>query len=179
MSVVDSDVAKELNGYLHLHPDETMKLMPLYDATQDHARRGRCLHESRCPVVKAGAVVLDDQDRVLVLRNGRQWAFAEGTPEAEDESLPRTALRVLEEFAGVYDVWLSPGEQTPLVVDVSPAAPEDGLRLRVGFRYFYRVHSGALPPGMVERGEANWLRLASIGDPLLLERIESRLRTVV
>ncbi|MFE7124001.1 NUDIX domain-containing protein [Streptomyces sp. GMY02] len=179
MSVVDSKIVKELNQYLHLHPGETMALMPLYDAAIEHSRQGRCLHNGRCPVVKAGALLLDEQDRVLVLRNGGGWAFAEGVPDSEDESLSRTALRVLEEFAGVYDVWTMPGEPTPLVVDVSRAAPEDGPRLRVGFRYFFCAHSGALAPSLIETGEATWLPLSGVGNPLLRERITTRLGSAV
>ncbi|MGW6745449.1 hypothetical protein ACWGDX_32705 [Streptomyces sp. NPDC055025] len=35
MSVGESSIAEEINGYLHHHPDETAALMPPFDALLD------------------------------------------------------------------------------------------------------------------------------------------------
>lgn len=179
MTLEGSQVVKVLTRYVHQYPDETVALMPLYDATRDHAVRGRCLHNNRCPIVKAGALLVDEQERVLALRARNRWAFAEGEPEHDDGSFSDTALRVLREFAGVYDAWTVPGAEYPLVVDVTKAAPEDGPRLRVGFRYLFRAHSSAMSPALIETGQARWVPLSAIETPILLERLQSRLAVLL
>lgn len=175
MSVQGSHIVKVLTSYMHQHPAETMALVPLYDAARDHVTQRDCRHSRRCPVVKAGAVLVDEQGRALTLRRGDGWALAEGAPEQADNSLNETAVRVLREYAGVHDAWSLPGAGDPLVIDVTRAEPEDGHRLRVGFRYLYRTHSSTIPPAMIEAGWARWEPLAQIGLPLLVERARSRM----
>ena len=175
MALEGSQIVRELSQYIHQHPDEALALLPLYDATRDHAMRGTCLHDNRCPLVTAGALLVNEQDRVFALRDGNRWAFAEGVPGEEDESLSHVALRVLEEFAGVRDVWTVPGSEGPSVIDVSMAAPELGPRLRVGFRYFFRAHSRAICPSVIEMGEVRWLLMPEIGTPPIQDRLLSQL----
>ncbi|MEU7643387.1 NUDIX domain-containing protein [Streptomyces huasconensis] len=171
--VDDSEIVKTINKYMHGNPSAQHVLMPLYDALRDHAaRRGQCSHNNRCPIVKAGALLVDERERVLALKNGTGWSFAEGEPEPGDTTLGETALRVLREHAGVYDVWTMPElEDQPLIIDVTPADPEDGPRVRVGFRYLFRAHSGALLPAMIESGRARWRPLEEV-NPLIAERLQ-------
>ncbi|MFI6699434.1 NUDIX domain-containing protein [Streptomyces sp. NPDC050509] len=175
MAVEESAIIKELNHYLLGHPDETSATMPLFDALLDHSRQGLCLHHGSCPVVRAGAILMDEQGRALALRYGDAWGFAEGAPDPSDQSLSRTASRVLEEFAGVQNAWTAPGEEGPILVDASPAAPEDGRRTRYGFRYLFRAHSRVLVPAMAALGRARWTSLDEIGPPLLRTRLRDRL----
>ncbi|MEV7088976.1 NUDIX hydrolase [Streptomyces sp. NPDC093085] len=175
MAVEASAIIKELNHYLLGHPDETSATMPLFDALLDHSRQGVCLHHGSCPVVRAGAILLDERGRALALRYGAAWGFAEGAPAPSDQSLSRTASRVLQEFAGVAEVWTAPGEEGPILVDTSPAAPEDGRRTRFGFRYLFRTHSRVLVPAMAALGRARWTSLDEIGPPRLRHRLQDRM----
>jgi hypothetical protein len=175
VTVEESAIIRELNHYLLGHPDETAAAMPLFDAMLDHSRQGDCLHEGSCPVVRAGAILMDEEGRALALRHGDAWGFAEGAPAAGDQSLSRTATRVLAEFAGIRNVWTAPGEEGPILVDASPAAPEDGRRTRFGFRYLFRCHSRLLVPAMARLGRARWTSLDEIGPPLLRTRLKARL----
>ncbi|MFJ4919838.1 NUDIX hydrolase [Streptomyces sp. NPDC088725] len=173
MPVPVSDVMKEINGHVFHNPGEAQGLKPLFDALLDHSRQQLCCHDGRCPLITVGALLVDEQARVLMLRNGAGWGFAEDPPQPEDDSLARTALRVLEEFAGIYDVWTVPGAEGPFVIDVSPA--EDESRLRFGFRYLFRAHSGALIPSMETAGRAQWRPLDQLDNFLLRERLLSHL----
>ncbi|MFI5755543.1 NUDIX domain-containing protein [Streptomyces sp. NPDC051569] len=173
MSVEESDIVKEANTYLHAHPGETKALTPLFMAACDHTRLRTCHHAGSCPLVTAGAIVVDEQNRVLSLWNGR-WALAEGSPDDQDDSLSDAALRVLEEFAGIYDVWAAPGEEGPLLIDVTEPAPEfGGARKRYGFRYLFRAHSDALSPVVAVGGQARWVPLDEIS-PLIRTRVLHR-----
>ncbi|MFF8956820.1 NUDIX hydrolase [Streptomyces sp. NPDC014894] len=174
MPVADSDIVKALTGYMHQHPAETGALMPLYDAIRDHSAQGGCRHENRCPLVKAAALVVDEQERVLAFSHRTWWALAEGPPHPHDESLGAAALRVLSEFAGIEGVWAVPGAEDPIAVDVIWAAPEEGHRLRVGFRYLFRAHSRALPSWLAASGRARWVPMTEIA-PRLAERLLSRM----
>ncbi|GAA1191456.1 hypothetical protein GCM10009654_56070 [Streptomyces hebeiensis] len=175
MAVEESAIVKELNHYLLDHPDETAVMTPLFDAMLDHSRLGHCFHDGNCPVVKAGAILIDERGRALALRHEDAWGFAEDAPSAADESLSRTAVRVLEEFAGVHDVWMIPGTESPVLVDTSRAAPEDGPRTRYGFRYLIRTHSSVLLPGGTVASRARWIPLDEVGPPVLRARLKDRL----
>ncbi|GGU41190.1 hypothetical protein GCM10010211_00180 [Streptomyces albospinus] len=176
MSVGEDQIVRELNRYIHRHPEDQMALMPAYDAALDHSRRQACTHSQRCPLVMAAAVVVDEQDRVLCLRYERGFALAEAEPEDEDNSLAEAALRLLAEEVGIRDVWTQPADEGPFLVDVTePRRHTYGPRLRVGFRYLFRAHSGAVFPSAIETGAASWVPLAEIGITSLRSRLESLL----
>ncbi|MER5766705.1 NUDIX hydrolase [Streptomyces sp. NPDC001985] len=174
MPVADSDIVKALTGYMHQHPTETGALMPLYEAMRDHSALGVCPHDAQCPLVKAAALVVDEEERVLAFSHRTWWAVAEGAPQDGDQSLGEAALRVLGEYAGIRGVWAVPGAEDPVDVDVIWAAPEEGRRLRFGFRYLFRADSRALPRGLVESGQARWVPMSGIA-PRLAARLRSRL----
>lgn len=146
MTVRADQIVKELSRYIPGHADETLALMPLYDAARDHAQRRACLHNDRCPLVVAGAVVVDQLSRVLCLRHAGGFSLAEIEPEDEDDSLSAAALRLLSEEVGMRDVWTEPDSEGPFLVDVTRAQPEYGPRIKVGFRYLFRAHSGRFSP---------------------------------
>ncbi|MEU8621454.1 NUDIX domain-containing protein [Streptomyces sp. NPDC048623] len=175
MAVRDSDVVKTLSSYMHERPRERMALMPLYDALRDHAGRRGCSHGGRCPMITAGAIVVDEQNRVLALRNETRWALAEGLPEDGDDSLDEVALRVLREEAGLYGVWTMPGVEGPILIDARQAAPEFGPRLRIGFRFLFRAHSEALLPTVIDPKRAGWVAFNEISIPGVAERAEQYL----
>ncbi|MFF8917983.1 NUDIX domain-containing protein [Streptomyces sp. NPDC015032] len=167
----DSDIVKTLSSYMHERPGERMALMPLYDALRDHVSNRSCTHGGRCPMITAGAIVVDEQDRVLALRNETRWALAEGLPEDGDNSLDEVALRVLREEAGLYGVWTMPGLEGPILIDARPAAPEYGPRLRVGFRFLVRAHSEVLRPTVIAPRLAGWVAFTEVGIPGVAERV--------
>ncbi|WP_369366427.1 NUDIX domain-containing protein [Streptomyces sp. CG4] len=176
MSVGEDQIIRELSHYIHEHPAEEMVLMPVYDAAVDHSRRRACTHDRRCPLVMTGAVVVDEHNRVLCLRHEGRYALAEAEPEPEDESLSEAALRLLAEEAGIQDVWTQPGAESPFLVDVTrPGQHRYGPRLRVGIRYLFRAHSGAVFPPVIDTGAAAWVPLAEIGIPSLRGRAERHL----
>ncbi|MFF2848706.1 NUDIX domain-containing protein [Streptomyces sp. NPDC058001] len=176
MSVGDDQIFRELAHYIHEHPSERMALMPVYDAALDHSRRRACTHEQRCPLVMTGAVVVDEHHRVLCLRYRGGYALAEAEPEEQDESLREAALRLLAEEVGLLDVWTQPGAEGPFLIDVTvPGKHRYGPRLRVGIRYLFRAHSGAVFPSVIEIGTAAWVTLAEIGIPSVHKRVESHL----
>ncbi|MFJ7202063.1 NUDIX hydrolase [Streptomyces sp. NPDC098789] len=174
MSVKGDQIIRELSHYLHEHPGDQMALMPVYDAALDHSRRQACTHDQRCPLVMTAAVIVDEYDRVLCLRHEGDYALAEAEPEDQDDSLSEAALRLLAEEAGIRDVWTEPGRESPFLVDVTPAGRHPyGPRLRVGIRYLFRAHSGAVFPSMLHVGAAAWVPIAEVGIPALRERLES------
>ncbi|WP_282703787.1 NUDIX hydrolase [Streptomyces sp. CC219B] len=176
MSVTEDQIIRELSHYIHEHRDEQMALMPVYDAAVDHSRRRACTHEQRCPLVTTGAVVVDEQARVLCLRHKDGYALAEAEPEEQDATLSEAALRLLAEQVGIRDVWTQPGAWGPFLVDVTrPGEHRYGRRLRVGIRYLFRAHSGAVFPSMIETGVAAWRPLADINMPTLRNRVEQHL----
>jgi 8-oxo-dGTP pyrophosphatase MutT (NUDIX family) len=153
-----------------------MALLPVYDAARDHSQRSACAHGRRCPLVVTGAVVLDERNRVLCLRHEGGYALAEAEPEDADDSLSEAALRLLAEEAGIRDVWGQPGAEGPFLIDVTrPGQHRYGPRLRVGIRYLFRAHSGAVFPSMIETGAAAWLPLTEIGIPSVRSRVEHHL----
>ena len=176
MTVREDQIIRELSHYLHEHPAEKMALMPVYDAAVDHSRRRACTHDRRCPLVMTGAVVVDERNRVLCLRHEGGYALAEAEPEAEDASLSEAALRLLAEEAGIRDVWTQPGAEGPFLVDLTrPGQHRYGRRLRVGIRYLFRAHSGAVFPSLIETGAAAWVPLTEIGIPSVRSRVECQL----
>lgn len=176
MSVRDDQIIRELAHYLHDHPADRMALLPVYDAARDHAQRSACTHGRRCPVVVTGAVVVDERNRVLCLRHEGGYALAEAEPEEADDSLSEAALRLLAEEVGMRDVWMQPGAEGPFLVDVTrPGQHRYGPRLRVGIRYLFRAHSGAVFPSMIETGAAAWVPLTEIGIPSVRSRVEHHL----
>nr|WP_202487810.1 NUDIX hydrolase [Streptomyces sp. SID8354] len=165
-----------MSHYIHEHPAEQMALMPVYDAALDHSRRRACTHDQRCPVVMTGAVVVDERHHVLCLRHEGGYALAEAEPQAQDGSLRGAALRLLAEEVGPLDVWTQPGAEGPFLVDVTvPGRHRYGPRLRVGIRYLFRAHSGAVFPSMIDMGAAAWVPLAEIGIPSVRSRVERHL----
>jgi 8-oxo-dGTP pyrophosphatase MutT (NUDIX family) len=176
VSVRDDQIIKELAHYIHDHPAEQMALMPVYDAARDHAQRRSCTHGQRCPLVMTGAVVVNESNRVLCLRHDGSYALAEAEPEDQDDSLREAALRLLAEEVGVRDVWTEPGLDGPFLVDVTrPGQHGYGPRLRVGIRYLFRAHSGAVFPPLIETGAAAWVPLTEIGIPSVRRRVERHL----
>ncbi|MFI5861778.1 NUDIX domain-containing protein [Streptomyces sp. NPDC051546] len=176
MSVREDQIVRELSHYIHEHPGEQMALLPVYDAAVDHSRYRGCTHDQRCPLVMAGAVVVDEQDRVLCLRHQGVFALAEAEPEDQDNSLSEAALRLLAEEVGIRDVWTEPGTEGPFLVDVTrPGQHGYGGRLRVGMRYLFRAHSGAVFPSMIKTGAAAWVPLPEIGIPSVRSRVEHHL----
>lgn len=176
MSVRDDQVIRELAHYLHEHPADRMALLPVYDAARDHSQRRACTHGQRCPLVVTGAVVLDERNRVLCLRHEGSYALAEAEPEDADDSLSEAALRLLAEEAGIRDVWTQPGAEGPFLIDVTrPGYHRYGPRLRVGIRYLFRAHSGAVFPSMIETGAAAWVPLTELGIPSVRDRVEHHL----
>jgi hypothetical protein len=168
-----SHVVRELTGYMRLHPAESSPLIPLYDAIRDHVQRGLCTHPGRCPVITAGALVVNEEDCALALWDGERYVFPEALLEGGDDSLRDTATRALT-LAGVRETWAAPGLDGPFLIDLSPAAPQDA-RTRYCFRYLYRAHSDGLLPATLENGKAAWFPLADIGTPGFVRRFKSHL----
>ncbi|MFJ9827669.1 NUDIX hydrolase [Streptomyces sp. NPDC101160] len=176
MSVKEDQIIRELSHYLHEHQGDQMALMPVYDAALDHSRRRACTHDQRCPLVMTAAVVVDERGRVLCLRHQGGYALAEAEPEDQDDSLSEAALRLLVEEVGIRDVWTHPGNEGPFLVDVTPASQHGyGPRLRVGIRYLFRAHAGAVHSSVLERGYAAWVPLSEVAIPALRDRLETLL----
>ena len=176
MSVREDQIIRELSHYIHEHPDEKMALMPVYDAARDHAQRRACTHSRRCPLVTTGAVVVDERNCVLSLRHEGGFALAEAEPEEQDDSLSGAALRLLAEAVGIREVWTEPDSEGPFLIDVTRAGLHTyGPRLRIGFRYLFRAHSGAVAPGVIEAGAAAWTPHGEIGIPSVRSRLHGHL----
>ncbi|MFD4542498.1 NUDIX hydrolase [Streptomyces bauhiniae] len=170
----EDQIIKELSHYISRHPDEQMGLLPVYDAAVDHSRRRTCTHDQRCPIVVTGAVVVDEQARILCLRNGGRYALAEAEPEDEDDTLSGAALRLLDEQIGIRNVWTHGSADSAFLVDVTEAGHHHfGPRLRVGIRYLFRAHSNAVSSSVIEAGGAAWMSLPEIGVEAVRRRVES------
>ncbi|WP_420077698.1 NUDIX hydrolase [Streptomyces sp. JL3001] len=119
-----------------------------------------------------GAVVADDGDRVLHLRQRDGYALAEAGPEDADDSLSEAALRLLAEEVGIQDVWTQRGPRRFLVDGTQPGQHRYGPRLRIGIRCPFWAHSGAVLPSVIETGAAAWVPLIEIGVPSVRNRVE-------
>ncbi|MFC9231380.1 NUDIX domain-containing protein [Streptomyces decoyicus] len=177
LAVESSQVVRELFRYLTRHPDEEGALLPLYDAIREHVHQRRCLHEGRCPVVTAGALVVDEKNRLLRLWSGAKWAFVEGLPESDDESLSATATRSLMEHTGIFDVWRMPDEDLPILIDVDEAPAEYGPRMRFGFRYIFRAHSEAISRPR-DPLSLRWVSVTEVSSPQLRAALHTRFAAV-
>ncbi|WP_405951501.1 NUDIX hydrolase [Streptomyces prunicolor] len=176
MSIREDQIVRELSHYIYAHPDEQMALMPVYDAARDHAQRGTCTHSRHCPLVTTGAVIVDEHNRVLSLRHEGTFALAEAEPEEQDDSLGGAALRLLAEAVGIRDVWTEPDSDGPFLIDVTRAGQHRyGPRLRIGFRYLFRAHSGAIAPMVLGAGAAAWMPFGEIGIPSVRDRLHGHL----
>jgi len=176
VSVREDQTVRELSHYIHEHPDEQMALMPVYDAARDHAQRGTCTQSRHCPLVTTGAVVVDERDRVLCLRHEGAFTLAEAEPEDQDDSLGEAALRLLTDVVGIRDVWTEPDRDAPFLIDVTRAGQHGyGPRLRIGFRYLFRAHSGAITPKAIETGAAAWMPLGEIAILSVRNRLHDHL----
>lgn len=176
MSIGDNQIIRELSRYLHQHPAEKQALTPVYDAFRDHKLSGSCRHSQRCPVVTTGSLVVDEHGRLLCLRYAGSYGLVEGQPEEQDAFLNEAALRLLAEQVGVLDVWTERLDDGPFVIDATaPGRHRYGSRLRIGVRYLFRAHSGAVSPQAIETGKAAWIPLSRIDIPPLCDRLRSHL----
>ncbi|MBA2950087.1 NUDIX hydrolase [Streptomyces himalayensis] len=176
MSIREDQIVRELSHYIYEHPGEQMALMPVYDSARDHAQHRTCTHSQRCPLVTTGAVIVDERNCVLSLRHKGAFALAEVEPEDQDDSLSGAALRLLAEAVGIREVWTEPDGDGPFLIDVTRAGQHRyGPRLRIGFRYLFQAHSGAVAPMVIEAGAAAWMPLGEIGIPAVRNRLHGHL----
>ncbi|MBA9001941.1 NUDIX hydrolase [Thermomonospora cellulosilytica] len=147
MSISTDEIRSTLARYLDRHPDEADHLRPLAEALTAGANL-TSRKEFAGGHVTCGAVVIDDDRRLLLIRHkalGR-WLLPGGHLEPEDVSLPGAALRELAEETGIswQDAVAPPGDDiTPLDIDVHaiPANPAKGEpeHWHADFRWVLRV----------------------------------------
>ncbi|SDH61719.1 8-oxo-dGTP pyrophosphatase MutT, NUDIX family [Sinosporangium album] len=147
MSITTDEIRATVARYLDRYPGEAEHLAPLTRALE----RGTDLTSRKTfdgGHVTAGAVVIDDTDRLLLIHHkalGR-WLLPGGHLESDDNGLMLAALRELEEETGIsWDGAVnSPGQDvTPVDIDVHliPANPakDEPEHWHADIRWVFRV----------------------------------------
>ncbi|MEU7187446.1 hypothetical protein [Streptomyces sp. NPDC045369] len=172
MPLDESQIVKLLTGYMTQYPDETAALMPLYNAIGGHVREGACLHLDSCPRVAAGALVVDEHDRVLALWESHysRWGLPRLLPHAEDNSLFDTAERAAKCTTGIGEVYQLTSVTGPVDIDVRRDVRGCGVHITYVLRFLFRSYSYELPQ---TAGHIQWRKIREVVPP----QIESRLST--
>ncbi|MGZ2360698.1 hypothetical protein LRE75_29135 [Streptomyces sp. 372A] len=134
-----SELARTVSGYLHRYPGESLSLALLWQSLAQHARAGACLHMGSCPVLTVSPVIVDQDHRVLMVRERGRLVLPE-TLLGDRATDMRESAEALARGLGVDDLWLMPGCDDPAMLDPARAAPEAGDRMRVAVRFLFRTH---------------------------------------
>lgn len=141
--IAPSELARAVSGYLHRYQGESLALAPLWTTIGQHVKAGACLHMGSCPVVTVSPVIVDEDSRILMLRQGDRLALPEAVLSGQDALLEAAEAQARE--LGVRDLWLMPGADDPMQLSPGRAAPEQGPRMRVSFRFLFRTHAALRP----------------------------------
>lgn len=162
------ELARTVSAYVHRCPGESLTLSPLWLTLAQHQRAGACVHMGTCPILKVSPVIVDEQHRLLMLRQASRFVLPETGLEEYDTL--REAAETLARAAGVEEPWLQPGCEDPIQLFPARAAPEDGDRTRVVIRFLFRTHSGLCR--FPDSAPQTWVPLVEV-DIDLARRVES------
>ncbi|MCD0451338.1 NUDIX domain-containing protein [Actinocorallia sp. API 0066] len=149
MTVKHKEIRAIVTRYLAAHPGEAEHLARLLDALNGDAGDLTSRHTFEGGHVTCGAVVIDDDRRLLLIEHNAlgKWLLPGGHLEPEDGSLIQAALRELEEETGIswHSAISPPGHDvTPMDIDVHtiPANPAKGEpeHWHADFRYAFHVN---------------------------------------
>lgn len=152
MTITHSEIRNILSQYLDRYPNEVSDMAFLFHALDaDHDITSRT--EFRSGHVTAGAVVLDNKERVLSIRHKTldTWLLPGGHLEHEDPNLLGASLREMEEETGIprHQIMGSPtGDGVPLDIDIHkiPANPAkaEPEHHHFDFRYVHRIEDASV-----------------------------------
>ncbi|GHC72427.1 NUDIX hydrolase [Nocardiopsis terrae] len=181
MSIPNSHVRTVLDRYLDRFPEETEGTRLLRQVLEaDHELSSR--KEFRTGHATAGAVVLDQHDRALLIHHNalRTWLLPGGHLEPEDNDLQEAALRELSE-----ETSLPPDEVTavdalvPLDLDIHriPENPAKGEpeHWHFDFRYLYRASGGEVSLQAEEVSDHAWRSPAELPSERLTDKVSQYL----
>jgi 8-oxo-dGTP pyrophosphatase MutT (NUDIX family) len=169
MTIALEQIGVAVRGYLDRYPSEGSALTPIIDTL---AKGFDFTSRRRFPAhVTAGALLLDDQDRVLQVKHTilGKWLTPGGHCEPEDKSLAGTALRELIEECGVRpeDVERIGGEESlPVHISVHSIPADDArnepLHHHFDFRYAFRALPGLAVRLNHEASDLRWTPYAEL-----------------
>ncbi|MEU7149756.1 hypothetical protein AB0B15_17235 [Streptomyces sp. NPDC045456] len=177
MPLDESRIVKLLTGYMTLYPDEMAALMPLYNAIGSHIREGGvCLHLDSCPRVAAGALVVDEHDRVLALWESHysRWVLPRLLPHAADASLYDTAERAAKATTAIGDVYRPISVTGPVDVSFHRQRLGSEARLSYSFHFLFRSYSYELPQ---QGAHIQWREIGEVVPPRISHRLSTEYLT--
>ncbi|KUP97964.1 NUDIX hydrolase [Thermobifida cellulosilytica] len=179
MTVTNAQIRAALDRYLARFPDERDRVGLLEQAlAEGHDLSSR--KEFRIGHATAGAVVVDPDNRVLLIRHRalNAWLLPGGHLEPEDTDLLAASLRELAEETGLHPQHVHPHDGTdpaPIDLDIHriPANPARGEpeHWHFDFRYLHRASAHGVHLQTEEVTGHAWRSPAELPAPRLAARL--------
>jgi len=178
MPISPARIRAALDGYRRRHPTDGDLLQPAYDLLEAGAdltsRKEFRGHAT------AGALLIDDRRRVLLMRHRvlETWLFPGGHLEVDDESLQSAALRELAEETGIGPDEVEALAPHPVHIDIHPIpanpSKDEPAHRHIDFRFAFRGSSDVRALQLDEVVAAEWRPLAELPE-VLRERVNDAL----
>ncbi|MDX3387634.1 NUDIX domain-containing protein [Streptomyces niveiscabiei] len=180
MAITREHIRETLAAYVDARPGEKALLAPVVELLGTDAELAS-RREFRGHAT-AGAVLVDDDARVLLVRHNALgvWLTPGGHPEPEDGTLLDAALRKLGEETGI-SADVTPLLPLPVHIDVHPIpanpAKNEPAHQHVDFRYLFRLTGkGDITLQTEEVSGSAWRPLTDLTDTTLRRHVEEALR---
>ncbi len=185
MSLSRGALQEEITGYVRQFPLEGAVLAPLLDRISKHFHEPGDLEAcAECPVVLTAATVLSETERVLHFwhPHRHQWLIRQDFVDPDSESVIRSAHRALVNAVGFDGLWVQPGAQLPVWIEVSFFAADElrqqPRRMCYTLHYLFRSLEEHLPITTGPWDSAKWVPLTRLRSSTLRRRVSDTVQRV-